>query len=75
MYEALYDAKTKLFSYQQKEDETLADHVQNVNDLINTVVTYFIVIDNNKAMSLLKKTCHKRYRCSYSRSEISSLSK
>ncbi len=91
----------------KKEDETLADHVQNANDLINTVEHYESgifydrhivqykadrdkeegtqlistkeyneqVIDNNKAMSLLKNACHKRYGCSYSRSEISSLSK
>ena len=38
--EALYDAKAKLFLYKQKEDKTLADHVWNIKDLINTVEHY-----------------------------------
>ena len=40
IYEALHDAKTRLFLYKQKEDESLADHVRNFKDLVGTIEHY-----------------------------------
>ena len=40
IYEALHDAKTRLYLYKQKEDESLADHVQNFKDLVATIEHY-----------------------------------
>ena len=39
-YEALHDAKVKLYTYQQKYDETLAEHIRNFKDLV-AVVDYY----------------------------------
>ena len=39
-YEALHDAKVKLYTYQQRDDETLAEHVRNFKDLV-AVVDYY----------------------------------
>ena len=36
-YDALHEAKTKLFQYQQSEDESLADHMRNFKALCSTV--------------------------------------
>ena len=37
---ALHDAKVKLYTYQQKDDETLAEHIRNFKDLV-AVVDYY----------------------------------
>ena len=39
-YEALFDAKRQLFRYQQKEDESLADHLRNFNDIVHMIEHY-----------------------------------
>ena len=36
-YDALHEAKVKLFRYQQADDESLADHMRNFKDLCNAV--------------------------------------
>ena len=39
-YDSLHEAKVKLYTYKQRDDETLADHLQNFKDLVNTVEYY-----------------------------------
>ena len=36
-YDALHDAKAKLFRYQQGADESLADHMRNFKDLYSSI--------------------------------------
>ena len=39
-YNALHEAKVKLFRYQQGEDEWLADHMTNFKDLCSNIEYY-----------------------------------
>ena len=50
IYEALYDTKARLFSYKQKVDKSLADHVRNFKDIVGTIEHYGGNVFYNKEM-------------------------
>ena len=49
-YDALHEAKLKFFRYQQAKDKTLADHMRNFKDLMNSIDYHGRDIFFNKEM-------------------------
>ena len=40
IYDALHEAKARLYTYRQQDDETVAEHLDNFKDLINSIEYY-----------------------------------
>ena len=57
IYKALHDAKTRLYLYKQKEDESLEDHIHNFKDLVGTIEHYwgaFSMINNSHSTKQIR---------------------
>ena len=61
VYDALHESKLKFYKYQQGDDETLADHMRNFKDLMNSVEYHGGDIFFDKDMMGRTKRCTDTY--------------